>query len=120
MTFAEASFQVSMHHDEQWFRASAGASNQPLCEQWRSGEILSTGGKILAHQTGHPDQWEITKFCDFPDSEQGMDQSDDCVEIDTSFIENVQQRMDSHVHPYVNAQGDFSPPRHDNGESDNA
>ncbi|EOV9687704.1 hypothetical protein ACN5L4_003690 [Cronobacter turicensis] len=106
-TFRQVVFGLQIIHKELWFSTNAELSELTHCDKWRGSEILSTGGRVLAMQTGHPDEWEFTPLSDKPDTGLIIDEPDDDSAITADFLKDVGFWMTMLVHPYVDENGVF-------------
>lgn len=68
MGFEEAVDLLRRYHTRLWFNASLDVIQRSFCDRWRSGEILSGAGRLLAMQAGHPDEWQLNFKQTVPDS----------------------------------------------------
>lgn len=59
--------------------------------------ITTTGGKFLAFQIGHPDEWELSPVYDQPDSCLVIDEPDEESEITDRFLDEVRFYMQMYV-----------------------
>lgn len=109
MTFREVFFVLSMKHDQLWLKAPGEINELAFCDLWKSADIRSTGGRILASQIGHPDEWELSPICEIPDTGLIIDEPDGCAQITDSFYSLVKLHMATSVHPHIE-HGRYVPP----------
>lgn len=69
MTFESVVTCLCSHHDQLWFRTAGGTNVTQDASAWRESEILTTGGRIVAMQTGLRDEWQLTPGADRPDND---------------------------------------------------
>lgn len=108
-TFEQVVFGLQMLHDDLWFSTKAELNELTHCDKWRGSEISSTGGRILAMQVGHPNQWEFTSLSDKPDTGLIIDEPDEDSAITKEFILDVRFWMVMLVEPYIDGNGSFIP-----------
>lgn len=113
MRFVEAVGTLSIIHNGIWFYAETGVNDLTHCDKWRHGEIRSTGGTLLAMQIGHPDEWQYTPFCEKQDTGLIIDEPDENSAITVAFLRDVRFWMETHVYPYIDDNGVFTPPEED-------
>lgn len=111
--FQEAVFALQMIHHELWFYAEGDFRDLTHSDKWRLGEIRSTGGTLLAMQTGHPDEWELTPFYNRPDTGQIIDKPDPESAVTEEFLRRVRLMMVTQVYPNIDDNGVFTPPEED-------
>lgn len=99
-----------MKHDQLWFRALGDVDEFTFCDLWKSADVLSTGGAILASQTGHPDEWELSPFWERADTGLIIDEPEGCVQITNSFYSLVKLHMATSVHCHIDDYGRYIPP----------
>jgi len=108
-TFEQVIFGLQILHKDLWFSTKAELSNLTHCDKWRGSEISSTGGRVLAMQTGHPDEWEFTPLSHNPDTGLIIDEQDEDSAITEEFIRDVRFWMVMLVDPYIDDNGIFVP-----------
>lgn len=69
MTFDAVVTYLRRHHDPLWFRTAESTIVSQDASAWRKSEILTTGGRIVAMQTGSHDEWQLSPGADRPDSD---------------------------------------------------
>ncbi|WP_391488835.1 hypothetical protein [Leclercia tamurae] len=108
-TFKQVVFGLQMIHTDLWLSTRSVLDELAYCDKWRGAEICSTGGRLLAMQVGHPDEWEYTPFYDQPDTGLIMDEPDEDSAITEAFLADVRFWMAMLVHPYIDDNGVFIP-----------
>ncbi|HCJ7372345.1 TPA: hypothetical protein NVL56_004344 [Enterobacter hormaechei subsp. xiangfangensis] len=115
-TFQQVIFGLKLIHEELWFSTKSDLDELSQCDKWRGSEICSTGGRPLAMQVGHPDEWEYTILYQEPDTGMIIDEPDEDTAVSDAFLEDVRFWMTTLVHPYIDDNGFFLP--EDEGSGD--
>ena len=108
-TFQHVIFELKLIHQELWFSTKTDLDELSHCDKWRGSEIRSTGGRTLAMQVGHPDEWEYTIFYHEHDTGLIIDEPDEDTAVSEAFLKDVWFWMTMLVHPYIDDNGLFSP-----------
>ncbi|MHB9323100.1 hypothetical protein ACP3TG_29060 [Phytobacter diazotrophicus] len=110
MSFKEIFLQLEFYHDSLWFYADTGKMKLTDCDYWQKGRICSKGGKPLACQFGHPDEWLLTPLWYKPDTGLIIDEPDEDSRITDRFLREVNFLMTYKVHPYIDVNGQYIRP----------
>lgn len=97
MTFEDVVVKLRPFHQALWFCCSSSPVELFYAECWKGGMITTTGGKFLAFQIGHPDEWELSPVYDQPDSGLVIDEPDEESEITDRFLDEVRFYMQMYV-----------------------
>lgn len=78
MDFFTALLQVRNYHDNIWFRSAGMTGNDPelRSSEWKGATLVSATGRILAFQTGHCCEWQLTPAHCGPADRQTENDSD--------------------------------------------
>jgi hypothetical protein len=106
-TFQHVIFELKLIHQELWFSTKTDLDELSHCDKWRGSEIRSTGGRTLAMQVGHPDEWEYTIFYHEHDTGLIIDEPDEDTAVSEAFLKDVWFWMTMLVHPYIDDNGCF-------------
>lgn len=69
MKFETVATHLLSLHSQLWFRTADGITACKDNSAWRASEILTTEGRIVAMQTGSPDEWQLAPGSGRPDSD---------------------------------------------------
>lgn len=109
-SFKEICILLGIKHNSLWFYADTGKMKLTNCDYWQKGMICSKGGKPLAYQFGHPDEWMLTPSWDKPDIGLIIDEPDEDSRITDRFLRDVNFLMVYQVHPYIDVNGQYIRP----------
>ncbi|MGF6567396.1 hypothetical protein ABIE05_003996 [Kosakonia cowanii] len=112
-TFEQVVFGLQIIHTDLLLSTRSGLDELAYCDKWRGAEICSTGGRLLAMQVGHPDEWEYTPFYDQPDTGLIMDEPDEDSLLTDRLRRDIRFWMVTLVHPYIDENGQFTSPDDD-------
>ncbi|ENZ7236816.1 hypothetical protein ACG752_005006 [Klebsiella pneumoniae] len=97
MTFEHVVNKLRPFHQTLWFCCSSSPEELFHADCWKGGVITTTGGKFLAFQTGHPDEWELSPVAYKPDTGLVIDEPDAESEITDRFLNEVSFYMQMYV-----------------------
>lgn len=97
MTFEHMVKKLRPFHQALWFCCSSSPVELFHADCWKGGMITTTGGKFLAFQVGHPDEWELTILAHQPDTGLVIDEPDAESEITKEFLVEVRFYMELYV-----------------------
>ena len=98
MTFEQVVKMLKPFHQALWFCCRSSPEELFHAECWQGGTITTTGGKLLAFQVGHPDEWKLTILANQPDTGLVIDEPDVESEITEEFLVEVRFYMVMLVH----------------------
>ncbi|EBC1670895.1 hypothetical protein F6B50_05090 [Salmonella enterica] len=87
-TFVSLVQELRRYHPLLWFRPGEGVSlsAENAVKQWKSCQIHSAEGRILAHQIGNPNQWLLSQHYVNPDRYQDGEELPGCQELTEDFF----------------------------------
>lgn len=87
-TFNSLVKELWRYHPQLWFRPGEGVSLPAENEvaRWKSCQIYSAEGRILAHQIGNANQWLLSQHYGNPDRYQEGEELPGCQELTEDFF----------------------------------